>query len=246
MLPQTPAAMRNASDHGGFILNTSTGSTTTSRRRQTNARTAFALRLDELLEGCADGDRAAFADLYDGTASQSFGLALRLVRDRTLAEDVVQEAYLTIWRKAASFDPRKGSGVGWILMIVHRTAVDHVRSAESRLARDDRWSREGSALHHAAADPTHDLVQASHEARVVRAALAGLAVRQREALELAYFDGYTYRQVAELLDIPLGTAKTRISSALHRLRESVAIQAVHEDRDADRDTETRIATSSAA
>ena len=138
------------------------------------------------------------------------------LRDRDLAEDAVQEAYLTIWRQAARFDRRKGSSLGWIFMVVHRVAIDHVRGAIPRAVRDDRYARE-ETVRVIPVDQTHDLVQASLEARTVRAALADLSALQRQVIQLAYFDGYTYSEVADLLGIPLGTAKTRIRDGLLRL-----------------------------
>ncbi len=183
-------------------------------------------RLDELFARSARGDRAAFAALYEETAARAYGLSLRVLRDRKLAEDAVQEAYLSMWQQAARFDPSKGSSLGWIFMIVHRVAIDHVRAVGHRAARDDRHLREqwgGGSV----GDPTHDQAWASIEARTVRDALGGLSSRQSEALRLAYLDGNTFAQVADLLEIPLGTAKSRIRDGLVRLRESDALQVMH-------------------
>ena len=188
--------------------------------------------LDDLLERSASGDMTAFAALYTETASRTFGLALRVLRDRGLAEEAVQEAYLTIWRTAGRFDPRRGSSLGWIFTIVHRSAVSHVRSADARSARDDRYHRGAAsfALGEPDTDPTHHLAHASLEARLVRDAVSTLPDHQRQALRLAYFQGYTYNEVAGLLGIPLGTAKTHIRAGLTRLRQSLEIQAIRAAR----------------
>ncbi len=180
-------------------------------------------RLDELFVRSARGDSAAFAALYEETAARAYGLSLRVLHDRRLAEDAVQEAYLSMWQQAARFDPRKGSSLGWIFMIVHRVAIDHVRAVGRRAARDDRHVREqwgGGSV----SDPTHDQAWASIEARTVRDAMGDLSARQSEALRLAYLDGNTFAQVADLLGIPLGTAKSRIRDGLVRLKKSDALQ----------------------
>lgn len=196
-----------------------------SRRTPATRRSAEVARLDDLLEQTAKGDTDAFAALYDQTASRVFGLSLRVLRNRSLAEDAAQEAYITIWRSAARFDRTRGSSMGWIFMTVHRTAIDHVRSVESRSLRDDRYFREHSALHRSNSDPTRDftddLANASHQAQVVRAALSCLSAPQHQALELAYFDGCTYAEIAAGLGIPLGTAKSRIRAAQIRLRDAL-------------------------
>lgn len=177
--------------------------------------------LDDLLVRAAGGDTAAFAALYADTAPRAFGLALRVVHDRAHAEDVTQEAYLKIWHTAARFDARRGSCQTWIFMIVHRVAVDQVRSIQARTARDDRQPRQAIRENRVDADPTHDLVHASLEATLARDALARLSRPQRRALELAYFDGHTHTEVATLLDLPLGTAKSQIRDGLIRLRSSM-------------------------
>jgi RNA polymerase sigma-70 factor (ECF subfamily) len=178
-------------------------------------------RLGDLLEQSAAGDTAAFATLYAETAPRAFGLALRVVRNRGLAEEVTQDAYLKIWHTAGRFDQREGSCQGWIFTIVHRVAIDLVRSSQARSVRDDRHHRESVTQDHADDDPTHELAHASLEATLALEAMSCLSGPQRQALELAYFDGHTYSQVAGLLGIPLGTAKSRIRDGLLRLRESL-------------------------
>jgi RNA polymerase sigma-70 factor (ECF subfamily) len=173
-----------------------------------------------LLKRSGRGDEAAFAALYDATAARAYGLAVRVVRDPGQAEEVAQEAFLEIWRTASRFDPARGSAVSWILTLVHRKAVDRVRSAEASARRDRVYHQENQPVDH---DATAEAVHASMEARRVRQAMASLTEVQREALELAYFKGYTHTEVATMLDLPLGTAKTRIRDGLIRLRDTMGV-----------------------
>ncbi len=176
--------------------------------------------LGELLRRSGRGDEAAFAQLYDATSSRAFGLAVRVVRDPSQAEEVAQEAFLEIWRTASRFDPAKGSAVSWVLTIVHRKAVDRVRSAEASTRRDTTYHQSSQTVEH---DSTAEAAAASMEARRVRLALDSLTEVQREALELAYFKGYTHTEVATMLDLPVGTAKTRIRDGLIRLRDTMGV-----------------------
>jgi RNA polymerase sigma-70 factor (ECF subfamily) len=178
--------------------------------------------LADLLKACGKGDQAAFAALYDATASRVVGLAVRVVRDPAQAEEVAQEAFLEIWRSSGRFDSAKGSPLGWLLTIVHRKAVDRVRSAEASTRRDATYQSRNQPIAH---DSTAEAAQASLEARRVRGALQSLTSVQREALELAYFGGYTHTEVATMLDLPVGTAKTRIRDGLIRLRDTMGVNA---------------------
>ena len=173
--------------------------------------------LGDLLRRSARGDQHAFAGLYDATAARVHGLALRVVRDPAQAEEVAQEAFLEVWKTASRFDPARGSAIAWLLTITHRKAVDRVRAAESASRRDTDYHRRAADVPH---DATAEAAQASLEARRVRHALDQLTPAQREALELSYFGGYTHTEVAALLDLPLGTTKTRIRDGLIRLRDS--------------------------
>ncbi len=166
------------------------------------------------------GDEAAFAQLYDATSARAYGLALRVVRDPSQAEEVAQEAFLEIWRTASRFDPARGSAVSWVLTLVHRKAVDRVRSAEASTRRDTAYHQDHRGVEH---DTTAEAAHASIEARRVRQALGSLTEPQRQALELAYFNGYTHTEVATMLDLPLGTAKTRIRDGLIRLRDTMGV-----------------------
>ena len=179
-----------------------------------------AAELAELLRRSARGDEAAFARLYDATTARVFGLAVRVVRDPAQAEEVTQEAFLEIWRTAARFDPDRGSPLAWMLTITHRRAVDRVRSAEAATRRDTAYHEQTQPVDH---DATAEAAHASLEARRVRGALATLTDVQREALGLAYFGGYTHTEVATMLDLPVGTAKTRIRDGLIRLRDAMGV-----------------------
>lgn len=177
-------------------------------------------QLTALLRRSARGDRAAFADLYDATAARAHGLVLRVVRDPSQAEEVTQEAYLEIWRTASRFDPDRGSALSWVLTIAHRKAVDRVRSAEAASKRESTYHQRNHTVDH---DATADAAHASLEAHRVRSALGQLTEVQREAIQLAYFGGYTHTEVATLLDLPVGTAKTRIRDGLIRLRDTIGV-----------------------
>ena len=181
-----------------------------------------AAELAELLKLSGRGDESAFARLYDATAARVFGLAVRVVRDPAQAEEVAQESFLEIWRTSGRFDPARGSAIGWLLTIVHRRAVDRVRSAEAATRRDTTYHEKNQPVAH---DATAEAVQASLEARRVRGALASLTDAQRQAIELAYFGGYTHTEVASMLDLPVGTAKTRIRDGLIRLRDAMGVSA---------------------
>lgn len=179
-----------------------------------------AAELAELLQRSSRGDEAAFAQVYDATSSRAYGLALRVVRNPAQAEEVVQEAYLDAWRSSSRYEPSRGSALGWLLTIVHRKAVDRVRSAEAASQRDATYHRETQQVEH---DQTAESAHASLEAQRVRGAVATLTAVQREAVELAFFGGYTHTEVATMLDVPVGTAKTRIRDGLIRLRDAMGV-----------------------
>lgn len=172
---------------------------------------------DEILLGrCGRGDDTALAELYDRHGQVAYGLALRIVRDPNLAEDAVQEGFLAVWRTAGGFVPERAKPSTWILTLVHRRAVDLVRREERRRA-----------------EPLPDVMQgtgpdAEEEAwlraqrALVRHALCRLPDDQREALELAYYGGYTQSELAERLGVPLATIKSRTFAGLGRLRDLLA------------------------
>lgn len=170
------------------------------------------------LVAVARGDQAAFADLYDSTAPRVYGLVLRVLRDRSQAEEVTQEVFLQVWRTASSFDPDRGSAISWLLTLAHRRAVDRVRSVVAQSARDDAYESQRTTPPF---DVTAEAVEERMEATRVRDALGELTPAQRAAIELAYFEGLTHREVAERLDVPLGTAKTRIRDGLGKMRDTM-------------------------
>lgn len=177
-------------------------------------------RLAAALRDAAKGDEAAFARVYDATAARVHGLVLRVLRNPAQAEEVTQEVYLEVWRRASSFDSAKGSPYAWLMTLAHRRAVDRVRSSQSATARDETWEARTRDIHY---DTTAEKATERLEAHRVRTALHELTDAQREAVSLAYLGGYTHREVAGLLDLPLGTAKTRIRDGLIRLRDQLGV-----------------------
>jgi RNA polymerase sigma-70 factor, ECF subfamily len=163
----------------------------------------------------AAGESAAFAPFYDATSRTVFGIVLQVLRDRAQAEEVTQEVYVEAWRSAGTFNASLGSVPAWINTIAHRRAVDRVRSVTRSTARDQRHFQVAGAT---AGTDTAELVIEADEGQRVRQALETLPEAQRTALQLAYFEGRSYREVAECLEVPLGTVKTRIRDALKRLR----------------------------
>lgn len=176
--------------------------------------------LTDLFRRSARGDEQAFGGLYDATAARVHGLVLRVVRDPAQAEEVTQETFLEVWRTATRFDPDRGSALSWLMTIAHRRAVDRVRSAEASGRRDSTYHDTSRPVEH---DSTAEAATTALEARRVRQAMQDLTAVQREALELAYFGGYTHTEVASMLDLPVGTAKTRIRDGLIRLRDTLGV-----------------------
>jgi RNA polymerase sigma factor (sigma-70 family) len=161
----------------------------------------------------ARSDESALAELYDRVGGTAYGLAYRVLRDEALAEDAVQEAFLGLWRSAASFIPERAKASTWILTLVHRRAVDTVRREQRR-----RTEALETAPEPQAASSEEDAWLRLERERV-QAALAQLPDQQREAIELAYYGGYTQSELADRLGQPLGTIKSRMFSGLSRLRE---------------------------
>lgn len=176
-------------------------------------------RAQQLLARSRLGDETAFAELYDLFAARVYGLVLRVVRDPAQAEEVAQEAFVAVWQQSARYDAARGSATSWILTMAHRRAVDRVRSSEASRRRDDSYTQDDVIE----ADVTSETVERSLERQRVVRALDSLTDVQRSAIELAYFGGYTHREVAVMLDLPLGTAKTRIRDGLIRLRDVLGV-----------------------
>jgi RNA polymerase sigma-70 factor (ECF subfamily) len=163
----------------------------------------------------ARGDEDALAELYDRVGRIAYGLALRILRDERHAEDAVQEAFLQVWRSAATFRPERAKASTWVLTLVHRRAVDLVRREERRQA--DPLTDDNAAV--AAAEQTDEAAWLRFERERVQTALKQLPDLQREALELSYYGGFSQSELAERLGVPLGTIKSRMFSGLARLRE---------------------------
>jgi RNA polymerase sigma-70 factor, ECF subfamily len=174
--------------------------------------------LDTLLTHVAKGDQAAFEALYDQLGSSVYGLVRRVLRNPSQAEEVAQEVLLEVWRAASRFDPARGSAATWVLTIAHRRAIDRVRAEEAAAAREQRTAQAPTAV-----DEVAETVEASMDAERLRRCLAGLTELQRESITLAYYGGYSYAQVAALLDTALGTIKTRIRDGLTRLRACLGV-----------------------
>jgi RNA polymerase sigma-70 factor, ECF subfamily len=178
-----------------------------------------------LLSRVAVGDEAAFADLFRLLSPRVLGLVQRVVRSRAQAEEITQEVFVEVWRTAPRFDTAKGSAETWVTMLAHRRAVDRVRAEQARTERQTKVATQGPVPE--ATPETHvvDLIGTDEDAHRVRAALAHLTDLQRQAIELAFYRGFTYPQVAQALDVPLGTIKTRIRDGLLRLRDQLEVMA---------------------
>ena len=180
------------------------------------ARRDLAHLSDEALVALvARGHESALAELYDRLGRVAYGLAYRILRDEALAEDAVQEGFLGLWRTAASFVPERAKASTWVLTLVHRRAVDLVRREERRRTEP----LEAAPVPEALGGTAEDSALLRLERERVQAALRQLPDAQREAIELAYYGGYTQSELAERLGEPLGTIKSRMFSGLARLRE---------------------------
>lgn len=176
----------------------------------------------ELVRRIAQGDRAAFERLYDRYAASAFGIARRVCGDASLAEDVVQEAFLSIWRRPASYSPERGRVWSYLFGVVHNKAVDAIRHEESLRRREQAYGGVDDEV--GAADEVVEGAWLALRGKQVREAVARLSTVQREAIELAYFEGLTCTQVAAKLGIPLGTAKTRLRDGMIRLRTVLRVE----------------------
>lgn len=174
--------------------------------------------VNALMQRVTKGDEAAFGLLYDELSSMVYGVAVRVVRNPAIAEEVAQEAFVEMWRVATRFDTKRGSVHGWASTIAHRKAVDRVRSEQARTDREDRdHVRDREVV----ADTVVETIERAEDRSEVREALDSLTEAQREAVTLAYFGGNTYREVAALLDTPEGTVKTRIRDGLIKMRDQL-------------------------
>jgi RNA polymerase sigma-70 factor (ECF subfamily) len=178
------------------------------------AQTSDAASREAMLQACAWGDRAALHSLYTGTAPQLFGLALSIVRSRELAEDIMQDSFVLVWRHAHSFDPSRGSAMAWLAAIVRNRCIDHLRQRgrEAPLDHEFMQSREDPASSPA------DLAALSSDARRLWECLDELDESPRKILLLVYYKGMTYNEVAGYVGAPLGTVKSWVRRSLIRLK----------------------------
>ena len=166
----------------------------------------------------AQGNDTAFAELYDLTCRRVHGVVLRVLRSPEHAQEVSQEVYVEIWQQAPRYVAGRGSVLAWMTTMAHRRAVDRVRSVSSEVARDERYAYNEQDRE---SDEVWDSVAQKHDVQRVREAMGPLTPIQREALLLAYFEGLTQTQIAQKLDLPLGTVKTRIRDGLRRLGDGL-------------------------
>ncbi|MGH3435580.1 MAG: ECF RNA polymerase sigma factor SigK [Sciscionella sp.] len=175
---------------------------------------------EELLQRVTRGDQAAFGQLYDRLAAPVFGVITRVIRNPAQSEEVTQEVMVEVWRKSNQYAATRGSVQSWVLTMAHRRAVDRVRSEQSA---SDREVRAGRLSADRPFDEVAENTVAKLERERVRHCLSALTELQRESVTLAYYSGYTYREVAELLHSPLGTVKTRLRDGLIRLRDCLGV-----------------------
>ena len=175
-------------------------------------------QLGALLGQVARGDQDAYAAVYDRTAGQVLGLVRSIVRDPAQSEEVTQEVLLDVWRSASRFDAELGSAAAWVMTLAHRRAVDRVRSEQKAAERELRVASSAIAY-----DEVAEAVEARLDRERVRRCLGTLTELQRESVTLAYYGGYTYREVAGLLGVAIGTVKTRMRDGLIRLRDCLGV-----------------------
>jgi RNA polymerase sigma-70 factor (ECF subfamily) len=175
--------------------------------------------LTTLLARAGAGDQAALADLYDGTHVLVYSLALRILHDQAAAEDVTIEVYTQVHRRAADYDPQRGTPSAWLLTLARNRAIDRLRMERNRRAREEGLD-EASVVATPGADP-EDFSTAMELRHIVQRALATLTPEQREVIEIAYYTGLSHSEIAAKLGQPLGTIKTRIRTGMRLLREQL-------------------------
>lgn len=175
---------------------------------------------EALLQRVARGDEAAFEQLYDLVAPMVHGVILSVLRNPALAEEVTQEVLVEAWRTAPRFDPARGTARSWLVTMARRRAVDRVRAVQAAV---DREAVAGAQAVERDVDVVSETVETRLEQQQVRRCLDGLTGLQREAVSMAFYRGHTHREVAHLLDVPLGTVKTRLRDGLIRLRDCLGV-----------------------
>ncbi|WP_072801974.1 sigma-70 family RNA polymerase sigma factor [Rhodococcoides yunnanense] len=185
-----------------------------------NLRADEAERLRRLMAAVAQGDQRAFSELYDATSARVYGMVLRVLRDPGYSEETTQEVFLQIWRSAPNYDPNQGSPLAWIMTLSHRRAVDRVRSEQSGT---DREAAYGAISHTPEHDEVLEAVTQRLESDAVIACLETLTDTQRESVRMAYYSGWTYREVAERLGVAVPTIKSRIRDGLIKLKTCLGV-----------------------
>ncbi|MFN7930443.1 MAG: sigma-70 family RNA polymerase sigma factor [Blastocatellia bacterium] len=180
-------------------------------RQQTNQH------LTTLLTGIACGDQDAFASFYDQTQRLVFGLTLRILQDRGLAEEVTSDVFMQVWRQAANFEMMRGTPLSWLMTITRTRSIDRLRA--SSYLRQESELPDTITEHHAPADSPEQASVYAEQQRLVRAALAQLTAEQRVLIEAAYFEGLSQSELAEKFALPLGTVKTRVRTGLLLLKK---------------------------
>jgi len=178
--------------------------------------------VDELMQRVAQGDKAAFSQFYDQTSRLVFSIVLRVLRDRAQSEEVTQDIYLEAWSTAARYESSTASASTWIATIAHRRAIDRVRSSQASRDRDYRIGVRDFGVEF---DHVSEEVEISWEFARARRAMAVLTALQREVVSLVYFDGYTQSELAERMQIPISTIKTRLRDGLIRMRAEMTTTA---------------------
>jgi RNA polymerase sigma-70 factor (ECF subfamily) len=195
-------------------------------KRSAKAASALLRKLadEELMQLLREGDSAAFAVVYERHATAAFSLAFRMCGKRAPAEDVVQEAFLSLWRSGARYDGTRGSVRTWVLGIVHNRAIDALRRGV--VQERGRVSDEGIDEQLEATERTEQEVGRRDEAREIRAALVGLPPEQSRVIELAYYGGFSHSEIATMLDTPVGTIKGRMRLGLQKMRSQLSSERV--------------------
>jgi RNA polymerase sigma-70 factor (ECF subfamily) len=175
---------------------------------------------EELLGRIAGGDQSAFGELYDQFAPRVLGLVKRLLVDHAQSEEVTQEIFLEIWQSASRFEPTRGGASTWIFTMAHRRAVDRIRSSQAGRNRDTKIGIRDLTV---AYDHVAETVEVRIEHERVERAMTRLTELQRQAVSLAYYGGFSHSEVADKLQIPLGTVKTRLRDGLIRLRDELGV-----------------------